>query len=154
MTAHLNLLTYSATPVNAEKSMTPFNPIFLRSSCSGSAAQLRNVVTSLAICDVVAGVPVHRIRALINSSLKPSRLTVLIFDNAIKENTSHGDSSSGEVGIVVQALTNLDSGRRVNVSSQEREYIVLIKFVFFLHKPKTWNVRTHTYRGTMTCFDN
>jgi len=32
-------------------------PIFLRWSSSGSAAHARNETTSLAICDVVAGVP-------------------------------------------------------------------------------------------------
>lgn len=59
MTVHLNLLTYRVTAVNAENKITAFSPIFLRSSCSGSAAQFRNVTTSLAICEAVAGVPFH-----------------------------------------------------------------------------------------------
>ena len=37
--------------------MTALIPSFFRSSCSGSAAQFRNVTTSFAICEVVAGVP-------------------------------------------------------------------------------------------------
>ena len=36
-----------------------FSPIRLRWSCSGSAAQRRKVQTSLAICDMVAGVPLR-----------------------------------------------------------------------------------------------
>ena len=57
MTDHLKRFTYKLIAVSAEKRITAFRPIFFRSSCSGSAAQFRNVTTSLAICDVVAGVP-------------------------------------------------------------------------------------------------
>nr|BAN64728.1 hypothetical protein [Babesia bovis] len=34
-----------------------FIPIFLRSSCMGSLAQVMKLTTSLAICETVAGVP-------------------------------------------------------------------------------------------------
>ena len=47
--AHFARLTYKLIAVRAEKRMTAFSPIFLRSSCSGSAAQWRKVTTSLAI---------------------------------------------------------------------------------------------------------
>ena len=57
MTDHLWRLTYSEIAVKAENKMTAFRPAFLRSSCSGSAAQFKNVTTSLAIWEVVAGVP-------------------------------------------------------------------------------------------------
>lgn len=43
-------------------------PIFLRSSCSGSAAQARKVTTSFAIWEVVAGV-------LSSYSTRPSKRT-------------------------------------------------------------------------------
>jgi hypothetical protein len=58
MTDHLKRLTYKLSIVSAEKMMTALIPYFFLSSCSGSAAQLRKVVTSLAIWEVVAGVPV------------------------------------------------------------------------------------------------
>lgn len=57
ITDHLKRFTYREIAVNAEKRMTALRPAFLRSSCSGSAAQFRNVTTSLAIWEVVAGVP-------------------------------------------------------------------------------------------------
>jgi len=57
MPVHFARLTYKLIVVKAEKRMTAFSPIFLRSSCSGSAAQWRKVTTSLAIWEVVAGVP-------------------------------------------------------------------------------------------------
>ena len=57
MSDHLKRLTYREMAVRAEKRMTAFRPAFLRSSCSGSAAQFRNVTTSFAIWEVVAGVP-------------------------------------------------------------------------------------------------
>ena len=55
--AHFARLTYKLMAVSAENRITALSPIFLRSSCSGSAAQWRNVTTSLAIWEVVAGVP-------------------------------------------------------------------------------------------------
>ena len=55
---HLKRFTYKEIAVSAEKRITALRPIFLRSSCSGSAAQERKVTTSFAIWLVVAGVPV------------------------------------------------------------------------------------------------
>lgn len=46
-----------ATPTSPQGTAPTFKPIRLRWSCSGSAAHRRNVQTSLAICDMVAGVP-------------------------------------------------------------------------------------------------
>jgi hypothetical protein len=62
ITVHLNRLTYKLIAVNAEKRMTALSPIFLRSSCSGSAAQFKKVTTSLAIWEAVAGVPVENVK--------------------------------------------------------------------------------------------
>ena len=60
MTDHLKRLTYKLMAVRAENKMTALRPVFFRSSCSGSAAQFKKVVTSLANCEVVAGVPMMR----------------------------------------------------------------------------------------------
>ena len=57
---HLCLLTYRDSAVRVEKRIMALRPVFFRSSCSGSAAQLRKVTTSLAICEVVAGVPISK----------------------------------------------------------------------------------------------
>lgn len=57
MGVHLNFLTQMERPVKAVKMMTAWSPIFFRWSSSGSEAQERKVVTSLAIWDEVAFVP-------------------------------------------------------------------------------------------------
>lgn len=54
---HLKRLTYKLIAKSVEKMITALIPYFFLSSCSGSAAQLRKVTTSLAIWEVVAGVP-------------------------------------------------------------------------------------------------
>lgn len=121
---HLKRLMYKLIAVNAEKRMTALRPIFFRSSCSGSDAQFRKVTTSFAICDVVAGVP--RIQRF--SSRKKRRAwshTVIVFDEAIEEYTCHGDGVTREVRVVVHAVTNFESSRRVSVTSQQREDVVL-----------------------------
>ncbi|RUP51286.1 hypothetical protein BC936DRAFT_149014 [Jimgerdemannia flammicorona] len=54
---HLKRLSQIDRPVKLTKIIIAFIPSFLRSSCSGSAAQDKKVTTSLAIWEAVAGVP-------------------------------------------------------------------------------------------------
>ena len=125
ITVHLKRFTYMLRAVKVEKRMTALIPIFLRSSCSGSAAQLRKVVTSLAICEVVAGVPGTVISG--NSGVKADQEahTIVIFDKVIEEQARHRYSAAREVRIVVHAFTYFDTSRRINVTSKEREQVVL-----------------------------
>lgn len=58
MTAHLNRFTQIEIPKSTDRMQTAWNPIFFLSSSSGSADHWRKETTSLAIWDVVAGVPV------------------------------------------------------------------------------------------------
>jgi hypothetical protein len=53
---HLNRLTQIDKATRVVSTIKVCIPIFLRSSSSGSAAQFKNVVTSLAICEAVASV--------------------------------------------------------------------------------------------------
>jgi hypothetical protein len=50
--------------------------------------------------------------------------TVIVLDNAIKQDTSHGDGATREVRVVVHALTDLNTSGRINVTGQEREDVV------------------------------
>ena len=122
---HLKRFTYSEIAVSAEKRMTALIPAFFRSSCSGSDAQLRNVTTSLAICVVVAGVPIctemqKQIVVAPHTALGTELpRTVFILDKSVKQNTRHGDSTAREEGVVVHALTDLNSSRRIDVTGQK-----------------------------------
>lgn len=53
------------------------------------------------------------------------RLTILILDQAVEEDTSHGNGVTGEVRVVVHALANLKSSRRVHVAGEQGEDVVL-----------------------------
>lgn len=89
-------------------------PISLRSSCSGSAAQERNVDTSLAICDSVAAVPASshalasgwaRIEYVTHQTRqRVLTRTILILHTAINKHLGHGNSPARKVRVVVQAL--------------------------------------------------
>lgn len=51
--------------------------------------------------------------------------TIRIFDETIEENTSHGNGTTREVRVVVQALTDGDTSRRIDVTSEQRVNVVL-----------------------------
>lgn len=53
-------------------------------------------------------------------------LTIFILDQAIEQDTGHGDGTTWEVGVVVHALTNFNSRGRIDVAGQEREDVVLV----------------------------
>lgn len=95
-------------------------PIFLRSSCSGSEAQARKHVTSLAICDAVAGVPVH----VGEHEWNKNRLiivTIIIFNHVIVQDTSHGNGTTRHVWIVVKSITQIHASRRVMVPTPKQQ---------------------------------
>ena len=54
-------------------------------------------------------------------------LTVVILDEAVEEDTSHRYGVTGEVRVVVHSLTDLEASRRIGVTSQECEDVVLGK---------------------------
>lgn len=51
--------------------------------------------------------------------------TIFILNNAIKENASHGDGTTGEVRVVVHAFTNFDTSRGVNVTGEQSKDVIL-----------------------------
>jgi len=103
--------------------MTALMPYCLRTSCSGSAAQLRKVTTSLAIWEVVAGVPNNNLNRI--PKIMGSKHTIVVFDKAVEENAGHRDSTAGEERIVVHAFTDFDTSGGVDVTSEKREDVVL-----------------------------
>ena len=119
---HLKRFTYSEIAVSAEKRMSALIPAFFRSSCSGSEAQLRNVTTSLAICVVVAGVPIctemqkQIVVAPHTASGTELSRTVFILDKSVEQNTRHGDSIAREVPVVVHAVANLEACGRIGIA--------------------------------------
>lgn len=120
-------------------------PIFLRSSCSGSAAHERKVTTSFAICEVVAGVPVRiRIRTVIGTTVRApnaSKLkvhTIRIFNDAIEQNSCHCDGTTREVWVVVQAFADFNTSRWVDVTGEQGEDIILTRItVSKIHLPNS-----------------
>lgn len=76
--------------------------------------------------------------------------TVLIFNKTVKQNTSHGNSATREVRVVVQTFTDFDTSWGIHVTSKEGEDVVL-----------QWNSKDHrepilliyiynTYTSTVT----
>lgn len=51
--------------------------------------------------------------------------SVVVLDETVEENSGHTDGLSGEVGVVVHALGNVNTGGGVNVSGKKRENVVL-----------------------------
>jgi hypothetical protein len=121
---HLNRLTYRLSKVKAEHKITALMPYCFRISCSGSAAQLRKVTTSLANCEAVAGVPVTRINK--ESSMHRNNCTIIIFDQTIEKNASHGDSTTREVRVIIHSFTNFNTSRSIDIASEKREDVILI----------------------------
>lgn len=121
---HLNRLTYRLSKVKAEHKITALMPYCFRMSCSGSAAQLRKVTTSLANCDVVAGVPVTRVNG--ESSMHRNNCTIIIFDQTVEKNASHGDCTTREVRVIIHSFTNFNTSRSIDIASEKREDVVLI----------------------------
>ena len=130
--------------------MTAFRPAFLRSSCSGSAAQFKNVTTSLAIWEVVAGVPGTNTVSNAYYESCIYALTVVILDEAVEQNTSHRNGVAREVGVVVHALTNLEASRGIPVASEERKDVVLFQRRMLASKLSTAGKHCTTYRTTVT----
>ena len=52
-------------------------------------------------------------------------LTVIVFNQAIKQDAGHGNSIAREVRVVVHAFTNLKASGRISVSRKKRENVVL-----------------------------
>jgi hypothetical protein len=128
MDVHLNRFVYKEIAVKADKRITACTPIFLRSSCSGSAAQFRKVTTSFAYCEDVPGVPmitVDRVSCGVLIKENCAEPTIIVFNKAIKENPSHSNSTTREIGVVVQSLAHLHASRWIDITSEQRENIVL-----------------------------
>ena len=53
------------------------------------------------------------------------KLTILVLDQAVEEYTCHGDGITREVWVVVHALTDLETSRRVPVTGEEGEDVIL-----------------------------
>jgi hypothetical protein len=51
--------------------------------------------------------------------------TIVVFDKVVEEQARHRYSAAGEVWIVVHSFTYFDTSRRINVTSKEREQVVL-----------------------------
>ena len=121
---HLKRLIYKLSIVKAEHIITALMPYCFRMSCSGSAAQLRKVTTSLAICEAVAGVPVAHVNRA--SRIHRNDCTIIVFDQTIEKNASHGNGTTREIRVVVHSLTNFNTSRRIDVASEKREDVILI----------------------------
>jgi hypothetical protein len=52
-------------------------------------------------------------------------LTIIVLDQTVEQDTGHGDSSTREVGVVVHALSDFNTSRRVDVTGEEGEDVVL-----------------------------
>lgn len=81
------------------------------------------MVTSLAICEVVAGVPENQ--HLSRMALIRIPLTIVVLYQTIVQYSSHGNTTSGEVRVVVHALSDLDSWWGVNVTGKQGVDVIL-----------------------------
>lgn len=52
-------------------------------------------------------------------------LAIRILDDAVEENPCHTDGTTREVWVVVQTLTDFNTCRGVDVTSEQREDIIL-----------------------------
>jgi hypothetical protein len=59
--------------------------------------------------------------------------TILVLNQTIEEHTSHTNGAPREEGVVVHTLTDLNTGRGVNVTCKQREDIVLNSFEHKIH---------------------
>lgn len=53
--------------------------------------------------------------------------TVLVLNETVEQDTGHSKGTTGEVRVVVQALSNLDTRWWVDVASEQREQVVLLQ---------------------------
>lgn len=53
-----------------------------------------------------------------------SRGTVIVLDETVEQDSGHGDTTTGEVRVVVHALSDLDTSGRVAVASKQRVDVV------------------------------
>lgn len=106
-----------------------FRPMRLRWSCSGSAAHLRKVQTSLATWLMVAGVPATRHSqsdaASCGAAANRAPPTVVVLQDLVVDGRRHADGLAGEVGVVVESFSNRDACRRLAVTRQQAEDVVL-----------------------------
>ena len=51
--------------------------------------------------------------------------TIIVLDEAVEQHTGHTDGTTREEGVVVHPLTDLDTGRGVDVPREQRENVVL-----------------------------
>lgn len=70
------------------------------------------------------GSPVEEGRDILGHLRRGSGGSIVVLDQSIVEDSSHTESSSGEVRVVVKTLSDLNTSRRINVTSQEREDVV------------------------------
>jgi hypothetical protein len=76
--------------------------------------------------------------------------TILVLHPAIVKRRRHGDSTPGEVRVVVKTRHHFLAGRRLAVSSQESKYVVVTIVARFDHQTQVWRVRTTV--GSTSCF--
>lgn len=84
------------------------------------------MTTSLAIWEAVAGVPGGRkYSCKDDEDTLETTLTVFVFNYSVKKDARHGYCAAREEWIVVHAVANFDTGRRIDVASEKGEDVVL-----------------------------
>jgi len=66
--------------------------------------------------------------------------TILVLDQTIVKDTGHTNGSTGEVGVEVQSLTDLNTSWGILVTGQEREDIVGTSVTSLDHQGQIWGV--------------
>ena len=79
----------------------------------------------LALVVLRLGCPVQERDDVLRELRGRRRGAVLVLDEAVEDDTGHGDGATGEVRVVVHALTDLDTSGRVDVAGQERVDVIL-----------------------------
>lgn len=80
---------------------------------------------ALALVHLRLGAPVEELNNVLGHLGSGGRGAILVLDKAVVENTGHGDTGTGEVGVEVEAGLNNGARRRLlRVTSQKREDVV------------------------------
>ena len=66
--------------------------------------------------------------------------TIVVFDKVIEEQARHRNSTARKVWIIVHPFTYFDTSRRVNITSKEREQVVLPGVTQLKHLRKSYTV--------------
>ena len=83
----------------------------------------------LALIVLRLGSPVQERDDVLGKLCSGRRGTILVLDEAVEDDTGHGDGTAGEVRVVVHALTDLDASGWVDVAGQESVDVVLLGII-------------------------